>query len=111
MIPSIQILLGIWRATLALPDAPLPFNFEMKQEQGKYVMEIINGDEHIRADEITFKDDSMIVHLPVFDSEFRLKIENKKMNGVWINYARKEVPRIVFNAEYGNASRFIPNTA
>ena len=79
MLSSIQILLGIWRATLALPDAPLPFNFEIKQQQGKYVMEIINGDEHIRADEITFKDDSMFVRLPVFDSEFRLKIDNKNI--------------------------------
>lgn len=111
MITSIQILLGIWRATLTLPDAPLPFNFEMKHQQGKYVMEIINGEEHIHADEITFKDDSIFVHLPVYDSEFRLKVENKKMHGVWINYARKEVPRIIFNAEYGNALRFIPTTS
>ncbi len=110
MIASIQILLGIWRATLTLPDASLPFNFEMKQQQGKYVMEIINGDEHIRCDEITIKDDSMFVRLPVFDSEFRLKIEGKKMQGVWINYARKEVPRIIFNARYGNVLRFIPTT-
>ncbi len=111
MIASIQILLGIWRATLTLPDASLPFNFEIKQQQEKYVMEIINGDEHIRCDEITFKDDSMIVKLPVFESEFRLKIDNKKMQGVWINYARKEVPQIIFNAEYGNALRFIPTTS
>lgn len=110
MLTSIQILLGIWRATLTLPDVPLPFNFEMKQQQGKYIMEIINGDEHILVDEITFKDDSMLVHLPVFDSEFRLKINAGKMHGVWINNARKEKPQIEFNAEYGNASRFIATT-
>lgn len=107
---SLHLLLGLWRATLALPDAPLPFNFEMKQENGKYVMEIINGEERIDADEITIKDDSMFVHLPVFDSEFRLKMEDKSMHGEWINYARRETPRIKFNAEYGNGQRFISST-
>ena len=110
MLSSLQLLLGIWRATLTLPDAPLPFNFDLKQEHNKYVMEIINGEEHIRVDEISFKDDSMIVRLPVFDSEFRLKIENKNMHGVWINHARKEQPQIIFNAEFGNTSRFIATT-
>ena len=104
---SVQLLLGIWRATLALPDAPLPFNFEMKQHQGKYLMEIMNGDERIIADEITLKEDSMFVRLPVFDSEFKIKITDNSMSGVWINYSRKEIPHIKFTAQYGNTTRFI----
>ncbi|MEO8174645.1 MAG: PAS domain S-box protein, partial [Sediminibacterium sp.] len=41
-----------------------------------------------------------------FNSEFRVKLSEKQLNGEWINYGRKENPSIAFHADYNIASRF-----
>lgn len=107
MLLTLQIMIGIWRAVLQLPDAGLPFNFELKEHDKKYSMVIMNGDEKIETGEAALVGDSLILKLPVFDSEFRLKVNEKTMDGAWINYARKGNPAIAFHAIYGNNERFI----
>ncbi|MEP7263089.1 MAG: TlpA disulfide reductase family protein [Bacteroidota bacterium] len=107
----LQILTGLWRAVLLLPDAELPFNFEMKKEENAYVMIIHNDEERIKADEIVIKGDSLYIKLPVYDSQFRLKVNGNTMEGDWINYSRKEHPVIPFKATFKNVNRFIPANA
>lgn len=104
------ILAGVlWRAVLTLPDGELPFNFEWKAQEKQMI--IHNGDERITCDEISFKGDSVFIRLPVFDSEFRLRIEENKMHGDWINYSRKTNQRISFHAEKNQDYRFKNNPA
>jgi thiol-disulfide isomerase/thioredoxin len=105
----LQILTGIWRAVLLLPDAELPFNFELNKIKDRYEMVIHNADERIVADEITVRGDSLYIKLPVYESQFRLLVKGNTMSGDWINYSRKEVPVIRFKAEYNNSNRFIPS--
>ncbi len=107
----LQILTGLWRALLLLPDAQLPFNFEMKKEQEKYIMIIHNAEERIKVDEITINGDSLFIKLPVYDSQFRLIVSGASMEGDWINYSRKEVPVIHFKAEHNNNNRFITSSS
>jgi thiol-disulfide isomerase/thioredoxin len=107
----LQIITGIWRAVLLLPDAQLPFNFEMQKEHGKYIMIIHNAEERIKADEITIQGDSLFIKMPVYDSQFRLRVSGNSMEGNWINYSRKEVPVIQFKAEYNNNNRFTKSTS
>lgn len=97
---------GIWRAVLTLPGGELPFNFDLLKENNKIVFVIHNASERIRCDEVTVKGDSLIIRLPVFDSEFRIKADSLNMSGNWINYSRKEVPSIEFHAVYGDQTRF-----
>lgn len=96
----LQIITGLWRAVLLLPDAELPFTFEMKKENSSYVMIMHNAGERIKADEITIKGDSLYIKLPVYDSQFSLKVKGEKMEGDWINYSRKERPVIPFKASF-----------
>ena len=103
---TIILVTGIWRATLSLPYGELPFNFELKQGINSCTFEIINGEEKILVNEITFKEDSLFAKLPVFDSEIRVKISQNEMTGEWINYSRKENKGIPFNAKAGITYRF-----
>jgi hypothetical protein len=41
LLSSISLITGIWRATLSLPGAELPFNFELKKNKDSYTIEII----------------------------------------------------------------------
>lgn len=108
-IHNLALLAGIWRATLTLPGGELPFNFYVSEKNNLYQIEIINGEERIVADEIKFENDSVFIRLPVFDSEIRAKVLNKKLAGNWINYSRKNNQQIIFEAEFGKKFRFVEN--
>ncbi|MEO6904178.1 MAG: TlpA disulfide reductase family protein, partial [Bacteroidia bacterium] len=99
---------GIWRGVLQLNDSTeLPFNFEIIKTAQSFRMEIINVNERIIADELTFKADSLFIKMPIFDSEFRLKIMDTALTGNWINYARQNDNTIAFKAIYNEPKRFI----
>lgn len=53
------------------------------------------------AEEVLLAGDSLTVKMPVFDSEFRLKIlaNGQKLSGVWLNHARKTQNSIAFTAQ------------
>lgn len=104
---NIILSLGIWRAVLLLPDGELPFNFELQKSNSGYYLEIMNADERIRVDEIECIQDSMIIRLPVYDSEIRVQVKEKKMSGTWYNYSRKTNQQILFKADYGIPDRFM----
>jgi thiol-disulfide isomerase/thioredoxin len=100
---------GTWRAVLQLNDSTeLPFNFEVKQDEKKVYLEIINADEKIRVDEISNSNGSFIIKLPVFDSYFtcELKSNGDSLTGNWINNARKEKNSIPFRAGHNDTRRF-----
>ncbi len=103
---TIILLAGIWRATLGLPGADLPFQFEVQHINQQYTIQIINGEERITVDEITFSGDSVFIRMPVFDSEIRALMMGKGLSGEFINYARKTNQRIPFRAEHGIPYRF-----
>jgi thiol-disulfide isomerase/thioredoxin len=99
---------GIWRGVLKLNDSTeLPFNFEIKNTPNELFIDIINADEHIKITEFSFKDDSVFIQMPVFNSEFRLKNNCSSMTGVWINRSRKEATSIPFTAVYNESKRFL----
>ncbi|MGZ4035029.1 MAG: TlpA disulfide reductase family protein, partial [Bacteroidia bacterium] len=95
---------GRWMGHLKLNDSTnLPFNFKIKNSNGKISMEIVNAEERIIVDEIVITTDSVFIKMPVFDSEFRIKMNGDSvMNGNWINYARKNHNVIPFEAKHGN---------
>jgi thiol-disulfide isomerase/thioredoxin len=99
---------GTWRGVLKLNDSTeLPFNFEIKNTENELFINIINADEHIKITEFSFKDDSLFIQMPVFNSEFRLKSNCSSMTGVWINRSRKETISIPFTAVYNQSKRFL----
>jgi peroxiredoxin len=80
-----QIKPGVWRGiTKTVTRVEIPFNFEVSTAAGKTQLTVINGDERIKVTDVTYKPgDSVIIRMPLFDSELRLKQKNGWLFGCW----------------------------
>src|SRR4051812_29387450 len=74
---------GTWRATLKTSTgAEIPFNFQVLDSAGKKRIEIINGKDRFRVNEINTQGDSVNIRMPLFDSEIKSVIgENGYLYG------------------------------
>lgn len=106
-----QLKQGPWRGVLVLNAASgihLPFTFEVKQVNGGTQLTIHNAGEQILVNETSFSKDSFYFKMPVFDTEFRTRIQGDTLlTGLWINHSKKENNSIVFRARYGKQNRFL----
>jgi thiol-disulfide isomerase/thioredoxin len=94
---------GIWRgATKTASGIEIPFNFEVSEVAGRSQLAIINGSERFKVTAITAKGDSVFIHMPLFDSEFRLKRLNAGLVGKWIRHLGDKDVAMDFTA--------VPNT-
>jgi thiol-disulfide isomerase/thioredoxin len=101
-----QLKTGTWRGILNLNGEELPFNFNVFSERSSTFCEIINGDEKILMEPLGFKDDSVFIKFPVYDSEIRAKILGDRMEGNWYNNNRNSKNIIPFSALFGDTDRF-----
>ncbi|MCZ8285117.1 MAG: hypothetical protein O9353_06635, partial [Bacteroidia bacterium] len=101
---------GEWRGVLLLnkeKQLELPFTFEVVRLKGATQLIIHNAEERIIVSETSFAKDSFYFKMPVFDTEFRTKLDGDTMlTGLWINHTKKENNAIPFSASFGNRSRF-----
>ena len=103
---SKKLQLGTYRAVLHIQDQEeIPFLFEVKNDT---LLTIFNADEVIEADEIFYKNDSIIIQTPVFEGYIQAKIENDTLKGFFI---KPSLDRIVPFSAYKNSKRFIANNA
>ncbi len=91
---------GMWRGALTTETGVvIPFNFELKSNGSKKSITIINADERFDVDEITLKDDSVIIQMPIFDSEFRTVVTSENsLEGVWIKHLANKDAVMQFTA-------------
>jgi peroxiredoxin len=77
---------GWWRASLQRQDGfTIDFNIDVQYKNGKPTWFLRNASERMPITAIQQKEDSLLVQMPVFESEFRLKKENDNtLRGVWI---------------------------
>lgn len=99
-------LVGKWLFELEIPDATLPFNVEIMMDDGVAQFYAVNGEERIRADEFTVKNDSFFVQLPVFNTALIGKISGAGISGDFYDYSRKGDYRIPFEATKSFDTRF-----
>ncbi|WP_411273221.1 peroxiredoxin family protein [Daejeonella sp.] len=98
---------GIWRATLKTSSAAeIPFNFELVDSAGVKYINLINGEERLRVDEISFASDSVFIKLPLFDSEIKAKNKGNTLSGQWIKHLADKDAVMDFNAKVGEEWRF-----
>ncbi len=83
--PNSPLPKGWWRASLLRNDGnTIDFNVNMQYKNGKPVWYIRNAAEKIEVTAIGQKQDSIIVQMPLFESEFRLQHTSNTISGVWI---------------------------
>ncbi len=105
--PKHDLQTGIWRATLKTESAAeVPFNFEVTDSLGQKRIDIINGLERLRVNEITHIDDSLFIKMPLFDSEIRAAIKGNTLTGNWINHLADKDVYMEFFAKSGDEKRF-----
>ncbi|MFA4868575.1 MAG: TlpA disulfide reductase family protein [Pedobacter sp.] len=83
---------GKWHASLLRTDGShIPVQFEVKEENKKSAIYIINGTERLKTDPIIIAKDSAIIKMPVFESYFKVKFITKdSINGFWIRAAENK---------------------
>ncbi|WP_235918505.1 peroxiredoxin family protein [Sediminibacterium soli] len=77
---------GPWRGSLLREDGKsIHFHFDIRSENGKQVLYIINANERLRVDKLVHRKDSLFIEMPVFESRFRVrKLSPTQWQGVWI---------------------------
>ncbi|MGJ5641436.1 TlpA family protein disulfide reductase [Formosa sp. S-31] len=98
-----KLALGVWRATLETKgNDVLPFNFKVESDS---TLVVFNAEEKIFVNEITYKNDSIVIKLPVFDSYIKAKMYGDSLlEGAYI---KDELKRTVpFKAVFNDVFRF-----
>jgi len=119
---------GIWRGTLNLEntevitqdqaglkkitEAELPFNFEVIYDtEQDFHIELINGSERIRVDDISYgrdkatAKDTVLIKFPVFDTYIRAIYSENVLQGHWF-VPYKDDYKVPFVANFGRDHRF-----
>ncbi|MCK5104166.1 MAG: redoxin domain-containing protein, partial [Cyclobacteriaceae bacterium] len=97
---------GTWKGVVKPQGIEIPFIVTVEESGGKYVIELINAKERIPLDEVIIDNDSIHIPLFIFDATIHAKIEDDKMNGIWVkNYAEDYI--IPFEAFFENKDRFL----
>lgn len=66
----------------------------------------MNGDERFKVNDIKVKGDSLLIHMPLFDSEFKLRFEANFLIGKWIKHLGNTDAIMDFVAQPGLSYRF-----
>lgn len=103
---------GIWRAVLKTSSGvEIPFNFEVIDSADQKFLDIINGEERFRVNEISKESDSIFIKMPLFDSEIRAKIRNESLNGIWVKQLGDSSESMMMEAHKGYSWRFFKANA
>jgi thiol-disulfide isomerase/thioredoxin len=106
-----QLKTGIWRGELKNESGNLlPFNFDVINVSGKQQLFIHNGAERFKVTDISQKGDSVFIHMPLFNSEFKLTLDKSGLIGQWIKHLGDKDAVMDFHAEPGKLWRFSNNT-
>lgn len=91
---------GQWIGELELnKEDKLPFNILITKKKGNYSFSIVNNQEVIELEKPVYKNDSVHVRFPYFDSELIFaEKDSKNLKGYWINYNKKNNYKIPFSA-------------
>src|SRR6202012_3470917 len=98
---------GTWRGKLKTSSGNnLPFNFIVSDTAGKKQITVINGAERLKVTDVKTTGDSVFIHMPLFDSEFRLKLDGDNLTGKWIKHVGLKDATMDFVATYNENWRF-----
>lgn len=99
---SKRLEIGMYRGHLVAQDNQnMPFLFEVTSEHD---LKIYNGDEVIEVDEIQYRNDSVYIRLPYFETVIAAKFDGNNFKGQWIEEDRDR--SVAFYAEYNKIERF-----
>ncbi len=106
-----ELTTGIWRgALLTSAGKEIPFNFEITDTAGEKQMTIFNGAERFKVTDLNVNGDSVAIKMPLFESEFKLKLNAEGMAGQFIKHLADSDAVLNFNAVKNADWRFMAET-
>ena len=98
---------GIWRGALKTKSGTeIPFNFDVTNTGSKQQLAIINSSERFKVTDVATKGDSVFIHMPLFNSEFKLKLNGENLSGNWVRHLADNDLLVEFNATPNTSWRF-----
>lgn len=76
-----ELPLGYWQAYIALPGGDIETGIEISRDKDIYTASLINGQERVRIDQVTFSDDELRLTFPAFNNEIRATFAEGQLSG------------------------------
>jgi len=100
---------GIWRGTLGMKENTAPFLFEVSRHGAdSTVVTLMNGEERVVLNGVSFKGDSVIIPIESFDAQIRAAVKEGTLSGRFLKNYVKNDAGIRFSARFDNKQRFEP---
>ncbi len=98
---------GAWHLSLDIGEEQLPMDLELLHNGATWSAVILNADERIEVQDLQVTADSLIMRMPLFDSDFKAEFKSPtQMTGIWTNYLKSPDYKIPFIATSGETPRF-----
>jgi peroxiredoxin len=72
---------GYWQASITLPGGNIETGIEISGDGDVYGASLVNGQERVRIDEVSFQDGELVLRFPAFNSEIRAVLTDGGLEG------------------------------
>ena len=72
---------GYWQAFITLPGGDIETGLEISRDGDAYRASLINGQERVRIDEVSFSDGKLLLRFPTFNSEINATLKDNNLVG------------------------------
>jgi hypothetical protein len=99
---------GSYRATVQLPgDKTVPFGLDVAREERGFVLYLVNGEERVRVDRVTFAKGRLTASLPGRGSTLEAEVDGDRLSGeIRLRQDGERALHMPFAAQYGATWRF-----
>ena len=106
--PTDRLTDGQWRGAFQVHDTEIPFIFEVKSATTENpVITLVNGDDRFEMTGVTYRNDSVIIPIKIYDAVMEAKIDGERMSGRLVKlYSNRPDGRVSFTAQKGAMPRF-----
>ena len=106
--PAYRLTDGQWRCVFHTQDTEIPFLFDVKSANTENpVVTLINGEERVVLTDVTYRNDTVIIPIKIYDAVMEAKVNGMSMTGRLVKlYSNRPDGRVPFTAQKGVVSRF-----
>ena len=72
---------GYWQASITLPGGNIETGIEISSDGELYQASLVNGQERVRIDDVSFSDGELLLRFPAFNNEIRATLADGKLQG------------------------------
>ena len=93
---------GYWQANITLPGGAIETGIEISNDGDTYSANLINGQERVRIDEVSFSGDELLLRFPAFNNEIRATLTPGELDGELIIIRQHGATQVMpFAATFG----------